>query len=269
MISPEHDRFRNRLIKIMSIIAMLAVMFSLVFMMMSSGCLSMAKSAAKELTATPVPTPTPNIIIEVLETTPEPTPTLSEAQILAASGGLHKGEWLSWQCENTSGLKDLEVHTTVYDYRMFGFIHWWSILWGQYFIEGPGEGKKFLFVFIHTYSEDESPTTWGVQPEQYYIEANGVIYNQTTRIPPEIRIKELDEVWNMDHVENIKPYGYLRTYDNQWREIAEPLGFLKAGKSNAWDGYVVFTIPEETTIDDIKIIGDFHHLAPAHYWILK
>ena len=52
-------------------------------------------------------------------------------------------------------------------------------------------------------------------------------------------------------------------------EIVEVIGFLKPGKSNAHDGYIVYKIPAETKPDEIQVIGTFQNLAESHYWQLK
>jgi hypothetical protein len=75
----------------------------------------------------PTPTPTP---------TPTPAPTMSEAQMMATTNGLHMGEWLSWKRENVSGYKDMSTHVTVYGWKMFGTVNWRSISWGSYFRGG-------------------------------------------------------------------------------------------------------------------------------------
>jgi len=60
----------------------------------TSGCITAAKTAYTEITATPVPTPVPTPI-PVPTLVPTPVPTISEEQMMAMTGGLHMGEWLS------------------------------------------------------------------------------------------------------------------------------------------------------------------------------
>lgn len=218
----------------------------------------------------PTAAPIENITVEIINTTPTPTPepTLSQEQYMEKFGGLYQGQWLSWKRDNVSGLKDMSVHTTVYDYRIFGTVHWRSISWGQYFPESANEGHKFLFVMVNTYSDEGMARMWGINRSYYWVDINGQLYAPSDRLLPEIRIKEFDEIWNLNHVENVKPYGILRTYDSLGREQAEELGWLKAGKLNGWDGYIVYEIPADTKPEDIKIVAQFNHFIDPHWWQL-
>lgn len=246
-----------------------AILFlCLVFFVLSSGCITASKQVIKDAMATSTPTPTPLPPTPEPTPTPTPEPTLSQEQYMEKFGGLYQGQWLSWKRENVSGLKDLSVHTTVYDFRMFGIVNWRSISWGQYFVEGAGEGKKFLFVMVNTYSDEGSSRMWGINRSHYWVDINGQLYPPSDRLLPEIRLKEFDEIWNYNHVENVKPYGYLRTYDSLGREIVEELGFLKSGESNAWDGYIVYEIPKDTKPEDIKVVAQFNSFIEPHWWQL-
>ena len=214
-----------------------------------------------------------SVIVEVNvtpEETPTPEPTLSEAQYMEMYGGMKLGEWLSWQRQDVDMQKDISMHLTVYDYRMFTMINWYSVSWGQYFTQPAGEGRKYLFVFANSNTDEGSARTWGIQPEQFYVDINGTLYAPTTDLLPEIRIKEFDEVWNLDHVENVKAYGYIRTHKSalSGEEIAEKIGFLKCGKSNAWDGYIPYIVPADTKPEDVKVIVETDHRVDRHWWAL-
>ena len=205
---------------------------------------------------------------------PEPTatptlePTLSEDQMLEEMGGLKMGEWLSWQRYNVSGLKDMSTHTTVYGWKMLGTLDWRSVSWGHYFKMGAGDGMKFLFVYVNTYSDQNMSRMWGVQPDQFRLQIKDLIYEPSTELLPEIRIKQFDETWTLDHVENIKPYGYIRVNEGGKETVMEQ-GYIKAGRSNAWDGYIVFTVPKETVIKDCKVLAQFGSLVEPHWWQLE
>ena len=262
------EGYRNETLKkIMLLLTLLSVLMIVLLMACTAGCITASKQAYAEFTATPIqttpptPEPTPTPI-------PEPTFALSEAQKLAMSGGHYQGEWYSWQKDNVSGYKDMSMHVTVYDYRILGTVEWWSISWGKYFRAGAGEGRKFLFIFAHVYSDEGMARAWGIQPHQFKVQINDTLYDPYAELLPEIRLHEFDDIWDLNHVENIKPYGYRRYYDQSGKEMAEALGFLKAGKSNAWDGYIVYSIPKDTKPEDIKVIGNFHDLAESQYWQL-
>lgn len=219
------------------------------------------------------------VVAPVVDTTPLPTPvinetvtaepTLSEEQIFETTGGLSMGEWLSWMRKDVEGLKDMSTHVTVYGYRMFGTVDWYSTSWGQYFKQGAGDNQKFLFVFVNSYSDDGSARTWGILPNQFRVQIKDEIYEPSKVLKPEIRLRQFDEIWDLAHVDNIKPYGYLRTYDRNGNEVAEEMGYLRAGKSNAWDGYIVFTVPRNTLVKDVKVLGQFGNLIEPHWWQLE
>jgi len=255
--------------KIFLLLMLIGILFLVILFTVTAGCITAAKTTYKDMTATPMPTPTP------LPPTPEPTPTpipeptLSESQLMEMNGGLKMGTWYSWRRENVSGLKDMNTHVTVYGYKILGTIEWRSVSWGQYFRSGAGIEKKFLFVYVKSWSDDGTSHMWGIQPHQFTAAVKGVSYNQTDEVLPQIRIKDLDETWNMDHVEGIKPYGCIRMYSSEGQEICPELGYLKDGKSNAWDGYLVFSIPADAQPKDIKIMGNFHNLAESHWWQLE
>jgi hypothetical protein len=192
------------------------------------------------------------------------------------------GEWLSWKRDNvTMGLpgtdtEDMSVHVTVYGYRMFGSVNWRSLSWGTntYFREGAGDGMKWLFVFARSYSDERMSRMWGIQPNQFFVSINGNLYQNTEELMPAIRLKEFDDILLTDpaghkFAATVKPYGYLRTYNSEGMETVEAIGFLKAGISNAHDGYIIYKIPAETKPEDIQVIGTFQNLATPHYWQLK
>ena len=240
----------------------------LIVMVSTSGCITAAKTAYTKITATPAPTPVPPTPTPVPIPTPTPVPTISEEQMMAMTGGLHMGEWLSWHRENVSGYKDMSTHVTIYGWKMFGTINWRSISWGSYFREGAGEQSKWLFVLVNSYSDQDMARMWGIQPGQFRVQIGDQLYEPSQTMLPEIRIKELDEVWNLDHVENVKPYGYLRRIDKTG-EYVEELGYIKAGRSNAWDGYIAFQIPKDARVQDIQVLASFQNLMEPHWWKLE
>jgi hypothetical protein len=240
----------------------------LVCFISTSGCITAAKTAYKEITATPEPTPVPPTPTPVPTPTPTPVPTLSEEQMMAMTNGLHMGEEVVWKRDNVLGYKDMSTHVTVYGWRMFGTVNWRSIQWGEYFREGAGEKNKWLFVLVNSYSDQDMARMWGIQPGQFRVQIGDQLYEPCTKLLPQIRIKEMDEVWNRDHVENVKPYGYLRRVDKLGEHVEE-LGFIKAGRSNAWDGYLVFQIPASTQIKDVHVLASFQNLMESHWWKLE
>lgn len=254
------------IIRFMSLVAIFA-------MVASAGCITYAKETVAEITATPVPTPVPTANVTVEEyipptIPPTPEPTLSLDQIMEQTGGLHMGTLLSFQRDNVSGYKDLGGHVTVYGWKMLNSVKWHSVSWGRDFRQGAGDGKKFLFIYALSWSDEGSARMYGVQPSQFVVQINETLYYPTSELLPEIRITDFDEVWNFRHTEGIKPYGYLRVNKGGVDTVESPL-FLKAGFSNAWDGYIPYAVPLDTKPEDVRVIVNMHDLVESHWWNLE
>lgn len=268
-MSDPYESPTNRLMrKIITLVVLISILTLVAIFAITSGCITASKQAYADFTATPAPTPTPPPPTPEPTPQPEPTPELSQEQVTSLSGGLMQGQWYVWDKTNVSGQKDLTMHVSVYDYRIFNSVEWRSVSWGQNFREGAGDGMKFLFAFVRVYSDTGDSTTWGIQPDQFFVNVNETMFEVSDQLLPEIRITNFDEIWDYSHVENIKPYGFRRTYNNEGRETAEPLGYLKPGKSQAWDGYIVFAIPRETQPENIKIFATFGNLTENKWWQL-
>lgn len=253
---------RHRTAKWFSLFFLFGVLMLVVIFLITGGCVTASKDLYREMTATPAPTPTPT------PPTPAPTPTVTQ-RLIEFDTGMMSGQFISWRRDNVSGLKDLSMHATIYGYRMYSQVTWWSTSWGRYYTQAAPTGMKYLFVFAHVYSDEGSARTWGVQPRNWYVSANGRVYNASPDLLPEIRIKEFENTWDMQHVREIIPYGYLRTYNNGGHETAEELGFLKAGRSNAWDGYILYIVPEDTKPEDIRIYARLTNTLDNVFWKLE
>ena len=241
-----------------------AVIITLALLLMGSGCITASKDLYREMTATPEPTPTPEPVV-ITTLTPEPTPP----QVIAIYGEpMLPGQFVSWRRDNVSGYKDLTMHATIYGYRMLQSVEWWSVSWGQYYVQTAPPGKKFLFVFAHTYSDEGSARTWGIQDSQFSVAINGETYRPSDELLPQVRIKEFDEIWDLDHVWNIRPYGYLRVID-RGKERVEALGFLKCGRSNAWSGYIVYIVPEDTKPEDVRVLARLNNMLTAEWRLVE
>jgi len=245
---------------IVSLMIVLGVFTIFLLFICTSGCVTASKDLYREITAPPptppTPTPTPEPTIEPTPT-PEPAPEIM---------GLRPGQFLSFRRDNVSGYKDIKVHMTIYGYREYKEISWWSMSWGRIFKQSAPDGYKYLFVFAHVYSDEDSAKTWGIQPYNFFAFDGQAMRNRTEDLLPQIRLTEFDDVWDMRHVENIKPYGYLRKHINGGKEYAEEIGYLQPGESNAWDGYIPFIVPVNTRPEDIRIYTNNGNIRYETYW---
>lgn len=251
----EHRNFCG--IKLAALLMLIGILALVILFALTTGCVTASKNLYAEITAPP-PTPAPT-----LEPTIAPTPTPEPAPEIV---GMHSGQFLSFRKDNVSGYKSVKVHATIYGYSMHKEVTWWSVSWGKPFVQAAPEGMKYLFVYAHVYSDEGSATMWGIQPDYWFAWDGHTVRNVSTDLLPQIRLTEFDETWDMRHVENIKPYGYLRTYDNTGREIAQETGYLKAGESNAWDGYIVYVVPEDTRPEDVRIYTNTGNIRYETYW---
>jgi len=247
------------------------IILIMLVLVVSAGCITAAKNAYHDYKATPTPTPTPKPTPTPLPTplpTPAPVVTASNEEMLELMGGRSEGGWLSWYHPNASGLKDLLVHVTVYGHRFEPSYHWWSVSWAQYFKEEPAAGKKFLFIYVNMWMDDASdPRMWGMEENHFVVQVGQDLYYPDTGYQKQLRIKELEEVFDYNNVVRIQPYGYFRTYDSG-AETAIPYYWLHAGKNNAWDGFIIYQIPKNATTKNIKVLGRFDNFAGNQWWQL-
>ena len=203
--------------------------------------------------------------------TPTPEPTLSDVQVQTVYEGMPPGRWFRWIRDNVSGYKDLDVSVTVYGYRMYNYINWYSVSWGQYFMAAPqSEDNKFLLVFINMWSSEDSPRQYLFDKDYFSVQIGNQTYYATEEtLIPQVRIRELDEVWDLQHKETIQPFGYLRTYNSENLPIAIPHWWLTPGKSNAMDGYIVFEVPRSTRPEDVRVLANFEHLGGVQRWRIE
>ena len=246
----------------------------LMLIILSAGCISIAKTTVSDAiippptpttapTEAPTPTPTP---------TPAPTqpppPPLSPQQFRNLYGGYLMGEWHTFT-KDLSGSENLSVSATVYGWRTEKIVNWYSPSWGRYLLTAPPENTKFLFVFAHVFCDDGSAKIYGFERDNFVIQIDNKTYaSSEDHLHPQFRIRELDEVWDLRHIRTIQPYGYVVTYDIDGNPVAHPIGYITPGKSNGWDGYIVFTVPETTDPRDVRVLADFRKIGGSVWWEL-
>lgn len=168
----------------------------------------------------------------------------------------------------------MRIWTTVYAHKFLPNYHYQSVSWGTrtYFKESPDPGMQFLFVFINMYLDDtgggQDTRMYSMNADHFYIQ-----YNDTLIYPydelPEYRIAELDNLWDYAHVASPRPYGYKIIQQAGTGVItAEYQDWIRGGRSNAMDGYVIFQVPVGAKEQDIKVLGRFENLGGYAYWEL-
>lgn len=247
-------------------------------LVLSGGCITFAKTMM---------TPPPAVVLEVRpESVRTPIPVKEEPQpvfveyretedmLMYRTGGRYLGETYRWERDNCSGQKDMAVNVMVYNYKILHGYDWWSISWGRYFYQMPMPGQKYLVVQVRMemegQSNDKDPRMYGMGQDHFYIQYGEKVSNQpdTDHWLGE-RIKELEETFTYNDDGRVYDYGYQRAYTPNGTEYAQDLGYLRMGKSNAWDGFILYSIPEEIGIEDILIHGRFDGFGYAYWKLTK
>jgi hypothetical protein len=219
-----------------------------------------------------------NVFIEVLE----PIPTETPYQIYAPPSirmdtAFNMNQFFNWKSENASGLKDMNVSTTMYGYKILKNFSYYDYNWGKNFNAYAPEGKTYFFAYVYT----EMDTVLGGNDTRMYLpqQSNYGLLVDSEMFYPILfdyetnQIRQMDETWNLQHVERIKPYGYEFIYQaDEITRINKPVmarkDWLKGGKSNAEDGYIVFEIPEKFNPRMIRLHGNFFSFGSASWKIV-
>lgn len=264
--------------RIMGLIMFSAVLVMLMVVVLTSGCMTYGGKAFKyvdDLTGTPYPTPTPTIAVTTVPTpeirVPVVQKTESPEELMLRTNGRWQNELLTFGRSDVDGKKDLLMSTTVYGYKIQKEYHYWSVSWADYFTETPQNGYKFLFVYVVMWVDDvigDDVRPYGMDQDHFYIEYKNKIYHPVKNYDPVYRVKEMETVYNYNDDAGITPYGYLIIVDETGTR-AIPGAYIKGGKSNAWDGYIIYEVPQDAQPEDLKVIGRFEDLAGWHWWQLK
>lgn len=253
---------------IVAALVFLTVMLFLVAFTASSGCLSATKQIIDPTPEpTPIPTPTP-------EPTPIPTPTplpppdYSNCDAARNCYGLKEWHHMFIPDVQGDGI-DLVLHATVYDWIIIdGPYHQHSATQGtRAFTEHwPYPGFKFLIIMVNVYSDTDAQP-YGIPRKDWYVQVQDRVFSHDWDYDPTKWIWELRDrtSYNKDIV--VQPYGYRIVQERITGIItAQELGQIYQGRSNAWDGYIIFEIPIEATINDIKFGGNFQNLGGYAWW---
>jgi hypothetical protein len=234
---------------------------------------------------TPIPTPTLNL-----------TPPVNVSQLVVYEEGLddymfrtngkRMGDWFKYQRENVEGLKDIDMQATVYASRFLDKYDYWSVNWGRYFTQLPSDGMKYLMVQARIkligITQEKDPRMWGPGQDHFVVQIDQegptfqVHKNQTgnntytvdTNHVIGMRIKELEDVNDMTDTVKIFDYGYYRYYNSYGEELTGDLGYIRLGEGNAWDGYLLFEVPKDTRMKDVKVLERIDGIGSV-WWQLR
>lgn len=189
-------------------------------------------------------------------------------------GERNAGQWYEFSINNVSGDRDVKYHFTVYDTQIKNSYEYRTDAWGQWWTESPEPGKKFLFVWICGYSEG---TTWdGWESERFYLWDNGKQINQEPVILSDIGKVNKGGSWStktpprtIRFIENRSSYqDFTYSQDAYGYQDGLVMNRMEPGKSNAWNGYIIYQVPKTSELKDMQILGWFGYHGTA-IWNLK
>ena len=243
----EYDGINYMLLRIGAILICLSLL--IVVFVSTSGCLTAARLAltepappTPEPTPTPTPTPTP-------EPTPEPVHTPDYSNCNAASNCYSVGEWHHMYKPEVQGDDiHLILHATVYNWKIIdGPYHNHNLFQGTNAFEPhrPYPGFKYLFVMVNVYSDTDADP-YGFKRSDWVVQVRDRIYTYDWEYDPTRWIWELQDSYSYDRKEMVQPYGWLITQERITGLITAHEQFqIHEGRSNAWDGYIIYEIPVE------------------------
>jgi hypothetical protein len=221
-------------------------------------------------------------------------------------GDRNIGQNFTWTAYNVSMKADAVYHYTVYDYRDLGDeYHYWSVNWGQWMVQTAQPKKKYFVIWIRGWLEGTAWHGWGsdrfrlwignksftaepVQLQDIAIRNIGkpdqeittavtcplntqapvtVISSSGTtskagdsgRYLPVV-IQELE--YQMSRTER----GRLTTERYGWKDENEMIR-MEPGISNAYDGLMIFQVPDGARPESMVVSGSFWSWGPA-FWHL-
>jgi hypothetical protein len=219
------------------------------------------------------PNETPIIIYKYINVTPTPDNGIYYSPE-SASGWRKLGRYFVFHRNNVSGFKDLDFHVTVYDYKILDSYHWYNVHDAKTYTTIPDSvNDKFLFIFVQIYTDDLSGED--VRPylpaEQHF----QILYNNTMYAPipfdKTIRdIYEFKDMTNKNGDSTPQYYGQFVKQDITKSGVLSsvPLFYIMGGKSNAIDGFIIYSIPKNASINDLYVYGDFFNYGNSQ-WVFK
>jgi len=263
----------------------IALLLSLMLagMVISSGCITYAKTQGKEAyqewmkTPTPTPTPSPT-------PSPKPTPTPKQTPVGVPTlevqyidpfihGERSEYQWFKWDRKDVVGLQDMLVGIVVYRHKWLDKYTWWDNSIGNYQVEYPESGKRFFAVWIHQEmfgtNSTNDPRMWRFDREAFRLQYNQKLIKADENYMPVNRIKEFDNYYDYYGVVTAPYLNYRIVYTGQspktggW--IAERIDWLRMGQGNSIDGYILFQVPKEAFNEDVILLGSFSTFGTAHW----
>jgi hypothetical protein len=271
---------RTAFITFLMIATLLVMIMSLV---LTAGCITAAKSLGKEIMKTPTPTPTPVPTPRPTTLpTPTPIPTVPTLAPHYVDPYLHgerwEGQWFKWlrkdvQGINGEGTKDLHVGIIAYRHAFMDKYTWYNNAMGQYYEEKAPEGYRYFIVWVHEEMIGDNttfdPSMWAFDEDAFRLQNKDQLIRVETTHNETSRIREFDNYYDYYNTVTAGPFGYNTIFTGANPEtagyVADRVSYLRMGKSNSIDGYLMFEIPKDTKPEDLLLLASFSTFGTA-YW---
>jgi hypothetical protein len=188
--------------------------------------------------------------------------------------------------ENKPDTQDMKVTTIVYDYKMFDKLHAFNPADYKYEEIYPDNPEnKFLLVFVYVFMDD----IIGDDTRMYMFKNDAfVVYEQNSHSPDkktyyskefpfQLRFKELEETFTFNNDYRVEAFKSFRQYGSYLSnpeyvstagEYNDQQYYLRGGKSNALDGYLIYEIPKDDNPEDLIVLGSFYSFGWSN-WLLR
>lgn len=176
-------------------------------------------------------------------------------------GDRNLGQEYTWSVQNVSGLADITYHFEVYAFRDLGKNYTYrSKFWGKWFQQSAHPGKKYYVIWVRGWTEGTTWIGWGPDRFNLWLWGNTTIKPLPTHME-DMPIKYKSEKYlpvviaELEHRNG--PDGLLLSTEwYGWRDGKE-LDRTEPGRSNAFDGVILYEVPDAATPEEIRICGWF------------
>jgi hypothetical protein len=183
----------------------------------------------------------------------------------------------SWMRYNVLGKQDMKVTTIVYDYKIFEKLHSFNPTDYKYDeILPTSEDKKFLMIFIYVFMDDvigDDTRMWAFN-RSFFAVYDGKTTYRAIEYQYDLRFRELENTFTFDRSTGVEGFKSSRRYSKSTEYFStagqynDEIYYLRGGKSNAIDGFLLYEIDENKTPEDLLVLGQFYMFGSAQ-WRLR
>ena len=158
----------------------------------------------------------------------------------------------------TFGSGNVASEATVYKYWINDTYEWHNDKDNRYYVEKPGTGNKFLFVFVHLQNNGNT-RVWFPPAGNVIVYNNGATYTEDqSHYKPDkaadeeavpVEVKEIQYFPKLNGDEYAEDFGFSHGTE---------LAYLYPGASNAVDGYIIYEVPQSLSPEETYVAISFN-----------